>query len=209
MIIAEIVYIVNVLMSGRFIVLEGPDGSGTTRHSQFLAKNLEEAGLPVLLTAEPTQNQLGRTIRQLLQESGSMAPETLQLLFCADRAEHVAGVILPALAEGKTVISDRYFLSTIIYGAAMGVDADWLRAVNNHFPAPDLTIVTLPPFDVCLQRLGKRSYTDAFEAEEMQRQVYKGYKEADSANTIYIDTTDEKEVVAKRVLELVRDKFKL
>lgn len=196
-------------MSGRFIVIEGPDGSGTTRHTEFLAENLRSAGLPVLLTKEPTDGPLGQTIRSLLQKDGAMAAETLQLLFCADRAEHVANVILPALAKGQTVISDRYSLSTMVYGAAMGVDEDWLRQINDHFPKPDLTVITLPPFEVCQERLGGRSYRDAFETEVLQKRIYEGYRQVEDPRTIFIDTTDEKEVVAERMFNVVKDRLSL
>lgn len=196
-------------MSGRFIVLEGPDGSGTTRHTEFLAENLRSAGLPVLVTKEPTDGQLGQTIRSLLQKEGSMAPETLQLLFCADRAEHVANVILPALEQGTTVISDRYTLSTLVYGAAMGVDDKWLEQVNNHFPKPDVTLVTLPPFEVCKERLGSRSYKDAFETELLQKRIYEGYRSREDTNTVFIDTSANKELVAQHVFDVVKERLSL
>lgn len=206
-IIAEIVYIVNIRMSGRFIVIEGPDGSGSTRHTEFLVKNLETTGLSVLRTAEPTNGPIGATIRELLQKNDSMEAETLQLLFCADRAEHVAKVILPALEQGKTVVSDRYTLSTIVYGHAMGVDKAWLEAVNAQFPKPDLQIITLPPFSVCQERLQNRSYRDAFETDILQKKIYAGYAEVQNKNTIYIDTSGDKEAVADTLFTRAKEHF--
>ena len=208
-IIAEIVYIVNIRMSGRFIVIEGPDGSGSTRHTELLAQNLRTAGLPVLTTAEPTSGPVGQTIRSLLDQKDAMKPETLQLLFCADRAEHVQNVILPALEQGKTVVSDRYTLSTIIYGTAMGVDRDWLTAINDFFPKPDLCLITLPPFAVCQERLAGRSYRDAFEADALQQKIYQDYATQGAKNCFLIDTSAEKEAVADNVFRLVEDHFSL
>ncbi len=93
-----------------FIVLEGPDGGGTTTHSARLAQHLRAAGTDVLLTAEPSDGSIGTHISSILDEHRPMPADALQLLFCADRAQHLAQVIEPALREGKTVICDRYAL---------------------------------------------------------------------------------------------------
>jgi dTMP kinase len=189
-------------MEGRFIVLEGPDGSGTTRHSQFLASRLR-----ALVTSEPTESMLGVSIRSFLKQEGALEPETLQLLFSADRAEHVATVIEPALTAGQTVVSDRYTLSTIVYGAAMGVDAEWLRTINKFFPKPDLTIITLPPFEICMSRIGTRTDRDAFETEMLQKRIYEGYRSIEDPSIIFVDTSGEKEDVADVIEKEVLERF--
>lgn len=194
-------------MAGHFIVLEGPDGGGTTRQSAFLAENLRQRGEDVVLTAEPTDGKIGRDIRQILSTKPLPPADALQLLFCADRAEHVANVILPALEAGQTVISDRYALSTIVYGGALGVDTSWLEEINRHFPTPDLTLLTLPPFEICCERIAKRSAQDEFEATDFQRKVYDAYAAIDLPGVIHIDTTDAKHQVAARILQHVDRHF--
>ena len=75
-------------MTGKFIVFEGPDGSGTSYHSRMLAQTLRNEGKNVLLTAEPTSGPIGTLIRTTLKEGDGFPAESLQLLFCADRAWH-------------------------------------------------------------------------------------------------------------------------
>jgi len=191
-------------MRGTLIILEGPDGGGTTRHSDFLADRLRKSGIDVLLTAEPTDSVIGQQIRSILHGQTMPSAEAVQLLFCADRAEHVKNVIEPALASGKVVICDRYILSTLLYGSVLGVDKKWLEQVNNVFPQPDLTIITLPPFEVCCERIDRRGVRDQFEGNTFQRQVYDAYKAVEDPNVVFVDTSGEKEEVADMIENIVR-----
>ncbi len=192
-------------MSGKFIVLEGPDGSGTTTHSKILADTLRARGEDVLLTAEPTDSTIGKFIREQLQTKAIESPAALQLLFCADRAWHIETVIKPALAAGKTVISDRYVISTLIYGEALGLDPEWLLRVNTPFLEPDIMMIALPKLHVCLERIMKRKQLDVFENTRFQKLVYDLYEKAgaeDSA-TVLIDTGGERDDVAAHILTVV------
>lgn len=190
-------------MQGKLIVLEGPDGAGTTKHTELLCDRFAAENLPFLRTEEPTGGSMGKLIRTILSQKPLPPSEAIQLLFCADRADHVKSVIEPALAEGKHVICDRYALSTVIYGAAAGVDGEWLAAVNAHFPKPDITIVTLPSFEVCCERLGRRSENDEFEKKDFQKSVYDLYANAKEPDLFFVDTDGEKDVVAQTVWEIV------
>lgn len=193
-------------MLGRFIVLEGPDGSGTTTHSAILAETLRARGEDVVLTAEPTGSPIGRFIREQLSAKSIESPSALQLLFCADRAWHIEKVIKPALAAGKTVISDRYVISTLIYGEALGLDPDWLVRVNTPFLEPDVMIIALPSLHVCLERIMKRKQLDVFENTTFQKLIYDLYEKAgaEDESAIVIDTGGEKDDVAKEILKAVR-----
>ena len=92
-----------------FIVFEGLDGSGSSTHSKLLTEKLQSEGCAVFHTKEPTdKGPTGTTIREVLQHKYTVSPEALQLLFCADRAEHLVREIDPALKNGEIVISDRY-----------------------------------------------------------------------------------------------------
>ncbi len=186
-------------MRGTFIVFEGPDGSGTTRHSAMLADRLRSRGQTVLVTAEPTDSPIGAEIRSLLHGSTLPSADAVQLLFCADRANHVETVIEPALQSGKTVLCDRYTLSTLVYGAAQGVDREWLKAINGRFPPPDLLFILLPPFDVCLERIMRRERQDQFEMENFQRRVYENYTSVEDPSAIFVDTSGEKDEVGDSI----------
>ncbi len=192
-------------MQGCFIVFEGPDGSGTSRQSEFFAAKLKNEGISCILTAEPTEGKIGREIRKMLHETDNMlSPEAIQLLFCADRSDHVDTVIRPALEAGITVVTDRYTLSTIIYGKALGLDAEWLATINAHFPTPDCTVITLPPFEVSLERMLKREKLDSFETKDFQKKIYKEYAAVQQPNCIIVDTSGKKEENAEFIWNSVQ-----
>ena len=192
-------------MKGTFIVLEGPDGSGTTTHSKILAEKLRAEGRDVLLTAEPTESAIGKFIREQLQAKTIPSASALQLLFCADRAAHIETVIKPALAAGKTVISDRYVISTLVYGEALGLDPEWLLQVNTPFLQPDLIMIALPPFYICAERVLKRSQLDVFENTKFMQKIYDLYDRVlrDDPSIYRVDTSKSKDDTAADVLEIV------
>lgn len=103
---------------GVFIVFEGGDGAGKTTQIKALVPALEAEGHTVTATHEPGGTPLGIQIRRLLLHGGVVTPEAEALLFAADRAQHVAGLIRPALARGEVVVSDRYADSTLAYQGA-------------------------------------------------------------------------------------------
>lgn len=164
-------------MRGRFIVIEGPDGCGKSLQSRMLAEKLQEEGHRVLLTEEPTNSDIGKYIRTVLAGEAHYDPDSVQLLFSADRADHVARVVQPAMEEGTNVICSRYTLSTIFYGAAKGADKEWLALVNAHFLQPDCLIILLPPIETCIQRLSLRPRTDVHETKELVRKTHMLYTE--------------------------------
>lgn len=129
-----------------FITFEGIDGVGKSTQLNLLQSWLEERGHEVVRTLEPGGTELGQEIRHLLlHRKGDVAPRSEALLYAADRAHHVATKIRPALAQGKVVLSDRYFDSSVAYqGAARELDVDEVRnislwAVDNLLP--DLTVL--------------------------------------------------------------------
>jgi|SRR5579872_105558 len=101
---------------GLFITFEGSERSGKTTLIQLLASSLQESGYPVLVTREPGgDTQIGAFLRQTLLFSTRLQRETEALLFAADRAEHVATIIQPALETGTIVFCDRYIDSSVAY----------------------------------------------------------------------------------------------
>ena len=153
---------------GRFLVLEGIDGCGKTTQLASLARWLPDSGLipagaALLVTREPGGTPLGRSLRELLlQSSGELAPcATAELLlYAADRSQHVATVIAPALARGDWVLSDRFAGSTAAYqGYGRGISLALIEQLERIATAglqPDLTLwLDLPPA-LALQRRGDR-----------------------------------------------------
>lgn len=163
---------------GKFIVFEGPDGSGQSTQAELLANYLREKGRTVLLTKEPTtRTKLGRRIRSALRGKIKISPTELQELFIKDRKEHLETLVLPTLRRGEIVISDRYFFSTIAYGS-LECDEEWLARINKEFPVPDLTLILIVRPEVCLRRIEKRGGgREFFEGAEKLRQVLKVYQD--------------------------------
>ena len=197
------------MRKGYFIVIEGPDGSGSSFHAKCLGERLGKLGMPFLVTEEPSQGIIGATVRSLLKDGGNIAPDALQLLFSSDRAEHVSTMIEPAIAAGTTVICDRYALSTVVYGATQGLKREWLEKINAHFLAPDLQIITLPSFEVSAARIARRAERDFFEQREFQKKVHALYREFAPKDAVIVDTSGEKTAVAEEIYNIVEGRLSL
>ncbi len=144
-----------------FITFEGVDGAGKSTACRAVAAAMEARGRQVLLTREPGGCELGRDLRRLLLASSSDIDPVAELcLFLADRAQHVAKVMRPALAGGKVVICDRYTDSTMAYqGWGRGLDRErlaLLNAVASGGLVPDLTLVLDLPVEEGLRRVARR-----------------------------------------------------
>jgi dTMP kinase len=132
---------------GRFITFEGPEGGGKSTQVAHLSRRLEQAGVVVLPTREPGGTPVGRELRAMLlvPDRPALSPETEALLMCADRAQHVAEVIRPALISGTVVVCDRYSDSTLAYqGFGQGVDLASLETLVRFATGglqPHLTIL--------------------------------------------------------------------
>lgn len=134
-------------MRGSFLTFEGIDGCGKTTQLRLLARHLRRRGIPVVVTREPGGTPLGERIRGVLLSSASrgMDPRTEVLLMFAARAQHVTQVIAPALAAGKTVLSDRFTDASLAYqGYGRGLDLRFVRALERFAcrgVKPDMTFV--------------------------------------------------------------------
>jgi dTMP kinase len=167
--------------------LEGIDGSGTTTQAQILVAALERAGTPARFTHEPSTGPLGRLLRQLLlggAEGLSRSWDGMALLFAADRLDHVAREIEPALAAGITVVCDRYDLSSIAYQSATAPEGEsavpWLQAINQRARRPDLTLVLdVDPEVAELRRTQRGEPAELFERRDLQRRLAELYASAE------------------------------
>lgn len=170
---------------GRFITLEGVEGAGKTTALETLRQGLEGRGVTLRVTREPGGTGLGEAIRDLLlgHSHDGMAASTEALLMFAARAEHLDKLILPALARGEWVLSDRFTDASYAYqgaGRGLGQEAvarleDW---VQGDF-RPDLTIVLDLPVEEGLRRAAGRGAPDRFEseAEDFFRRIRETYLE--------------------------------
>ena len=166
------------VLKGAFIVFEGLDGSGQSTEAKLLRDFLTELGFKVVLTKEPTlDSESGKKIRKVLNKKIKMRPEELQNLFTKDRREHLKKTIIPVLKQGKIIISDRYLFSSLAYGAASGVNSNWLIKINKNFLLPDLTFILKVSPQICLKRIKKRAGKRTFfEEEKKLAKVWQVYK---------------------------------
>jgi dTMP kinase len=193
-----------------FIAFEGLDGSGSSTQSRLLAEKLEKKGKPSLLTKEPTSDSpIGKLIREILQHKWSASPEGLQLLFSADRAEHLKNEIEPALDGGQVVITDRYLFSTLAYGG-MSVDMEWLRALNKNFRLPDITFLFKLSPEECIKRIaGRGSDFELFEKSDKLAKIWENYERIseDFPNIKVIDATKTIERISEEIWGMVSEKL--
>lgn len=166
---------------GSFIVLEGVDGAGTTTHTRELGRLLKSRGVAFHTTAEPSGGPIGSLLRQTLTgrmlmsaPGGEHAPtwSTMALLFAADRLDHCDSEVLPQLREGVTVISDRYYHSSVAYQSVTGGGIEaiaWIRELNRYARRPDLTIVLDVSPELAAERRGsRRGNAEMFDADDIQ-----------------------------------------
>jgi len=163
---------------GKFIVFDGLDGSGQSTQSGLLRDFLLEKGFEVILTKEPTMDsEAGRKIRKVLDKKLSIGSKELQELFTQDRKEHLENTVIPALKQGKIVISDRYFFSSFAYGVANGLDLEWLIEINNSFLLPDIIFLLEVKPEVCIKRIeGRGLEKTLFEKKKKLEKTWETYK---------------------------------
>jgi dTMP kinase len=186
-----------------FITFEGPEGCGKSTHSKRLKSYLESKGHKVLLTQEPGGTQLGKHIRQILLDPDSVLDDTTEVyLFAADRSEHVSKVILPALKQGKIVISDRFIDSTLAYQiAGRGLPEDLVRyfnMVSSKGLIPDLTLLLDVSPEVGIKRATQLASADRFEKEKVafHKKVRAKYLEIakNDPRRVKVFNTDQKQI---------------
>jgi dTMP kinase len=168
---------------GRFVVIEGLDGAGTTTQARLLGERLRAAGRAVHVTAEPSGGPVGALVRQVLQQrvtgglGGGFDPHALALLFAADRLDHVAAEVAPRLAEGCDVVSDRYALSSLAYQGLTTGELAWVEAINRRAPAPDLTVfLRVRPGLALGRRRATGTAPELYEVDAFQRRVARAYE---------------------------------
>lgn len=189
---------------GLFFVFEGIDGSGKTTQARLLAEALRRRGLEVVLTREPSEGSLGIWLRRYLALSPRrLSPEVELAWFMADRREHVENLIRPALAQGKTVISDRYFYSSMAYQGALGLDPEEILAAHRDLVVePDVVILlTLPLGEALARRRGQARQLS--EGPAYLKRVAAIYDTLKGGTVRRINSLDSPENTHARVMQVV------
>ena len=178
------------LRKGILIAIEGIDGSGKSTLAHNISTRLREQGFDTTLTKEPGASELGKEVRNLIQtQIIPLTPKAEYLLFAADRAQHFAELIIPALEQKKLIISDRMSDSSLTYqGYGNGLDLEMITTINNwtmNNIIPDITIFVRVPVELALERAKKRGSLSAYEKRENFL-----HKVADGFEKIYKNRND-------------------
>jgi len=198
------------MATGKFITFEGVDGAGKSTHIAAFADALRRHGKNVITTREPGGTALGEKLRELLLHE-PMHLETEALLMFAARREHLAQVIVPSLARGDWVISDRFTDATFAYqGGGRGLSIDKLTQLEQWVHGdmqPDLTLLFDVPLEVARERLQKTRDLDKFEQEQEDffvrvRQVYLQRAAQFSKRIRVIDSTKPIDEISREIQKI-------
>jgi dTMP kinase len=191
---------------GRLIVFEGGEASGKSTQAARLA-----VAIGAVLTREPGGTDIGKRIRELVLDPGAsaMAPSTEALLMAADRAQHVAEVIEPALTAGRDVVTDRYVPSSLAYqGFGRGLDVEQLWRLSTEFAGAvqaDLVVLLDVPAPVAAERLQGRDRMEAA-GDDFHARVAEGYRRMAAAHPdrwVVVDGDGSVDEVGRRVRDAV------
>jgi dTMP kinase len=206
-------------MAGRFITLEGGEGTGKSTQARRLGANLEARGLPSLVTREPGGSPGAEEIRKLLVtgEPGRWDAMTETLLIFAARADHIARAIRPALEAGRTVVCDRFTDSTYAYqGAGRGTPRETIRRIESVVIEdfrPDMTLVLDLPVETGLARAHLRSAQETrFEKfdtafHEKLRQAFLDIAGRSPDRCVVVDASRPEDEVAAAIWDAVARRF--
>ncbi len=197
-------------MKGLFIVLEGPDGSGKSTMAQMIASYLEDKGHNIVFTREPGGTPIGEKLRDIILDNKNieMADTTEALLYAAARAQLVAEKIKPLIEKGKTIISERFVYSSLVYqgiGRKLGVNN--VKMINDfglQGIKPDIVLFFDIDPEKALNRKIEINGGDRLEQEDISfhRSVFEGYKE------IIKDYSEIKTINAERTKEEIFEEIK-
>ena len=202
-------------MAGIFISFEGIDGVGKSTQADLLESWLTEQGRSVVRTLEPGGTELGQEIRHLLlHRKGEVAPRSEALLYAADRAHHVATKIMPALASGQVVITDRYLDSSVAYqGAARSLDRTDVREISLWAVQgllPQVTVLLDLDATAAMQRRSKTGQEpDRLEREKVEffeaaRAAYLELAAAEPKRFLVVDATQTIDAMQQQIRERLR-----
>ena len=203
-------------MRGKFITLEGIEGSGKSTSLDTISKILETLDIEFIITKEPGGGPLGKDLRKiLLDKKTSISAEVELLLMMADRKNHIDNIVEPSLEKGVWVISDRYLDSSYAYqGGGRQIDTSKIDLLTEllKLPTPDLTILFDLSPEIALQRAKNRSELDRFESEPIDfhqriREAYLNLANDNVERYVVIDASKDiqnvKDQVQKKVNQFI------
>ncbi|MCI5839752.1 MAG: dTMP kinase [Peptoniphilaceae bacterium] len=205
-------------MSGKFIVFEGPDGSGKTSVIDGIRKKLEEKNIDFRIFREPGGTEISEKIREILLDNNNVNLKytTEALLMAASRAQLVSEKIIPLLKEEVNVICDRFVISSLVYqGIGRNLGIKEVEIINNFATnglKPDLTIFLDIDAEVAMERKKIAKKLDRFEKEDIDfhKKNYEGYKKIASLNEneiVRIDASENLNKVIEKSYEILQKKF--
>ena len=188
---------------GIFICVEGLDGCGKTTQAKLLVKRLR-GDYDAVYTAEPSDGKIGKLIKRSYLHADKRGSAMVEaLLFAADRLEHLKHEVLPALNEGKLVVSDRYVYSSFAYQGAAGLDLKWIEKINEHAIRPDLALfIDVEPETVIRRLKRKRSVMENLETQLKVREIYLRFIDEGALVRIYGNRS--KTEVAREIVSTVK-----
>tara|TARA_B100001093_G_scaffold343612_1_gene328338 strand:- start:424 stop:1044 length:621 start_codon:yes stop_codon:yes gene_type:complete len=199
-------------MKGKFITLEGIEGSGKSTSIKDIANTLDQKLIDYVVTKEPGSGPLGKDLRSLLlSNENKISGEVELLLMMADRKNHLDSLVIPNLNNGNWVLSDRYLDSTYAYqGGGRNMDFALIDELSKslNLPVPDLTILFDLPVEIALERAKKRANLDRFEKEPIDfhnriRNVYKSRAVEDPKRIKIVDSSVSFQEVTDQVVYVV------
>lgn len=195
------------MAKGKLIVFEGIDGAGSSTQLELLHKYLKKKKVKAIKTANPSSLVLGKLIRRVLQGKVKISRKAIQLLYCADRDDHLEKVILPALKAGNVVLCDRYYYSTIAYGS-LHLHTNWLKKITEDTLRPDITFFVNTSVKVAMGRMAARKKKEYFEKEQWLKKVSKNYLEMMKSDKICVllDGAKPKEKIFEEVLQVIKNR---
>ena len=203
---------------GKFIALEGIDGSGKSSQIAPLVRRLEGLGVPCRATREPTGRPVGVLIRQALTGQTPLDNRVIAALYAADRIDHLVNDengVAAQIERGLTVVTDRYYFSSYAYHS-VELDMDWVieaNAVSAQLLRPTLTVFLDVPAEVAMERIRQnRDHEELFEKEERLRQTRELYLEAferlkEVENVAVVDGVGTQDEVEERIWAAVAPYF--
>lgn len=206
-------------MKNLFIVFEGIDGSGTSTQTNWLKNYFTAKGIKAVETCEPSNGPIGNLLRQALKKrvhfvnESQKFEEQMAYLFAADRYDHLyndVDGVFKLIKDDFTVISTRYYFSSLAYHWNTAEDLEFIRSLNAKFPNPDLVIYIDISIEIGLDRIGDRSVKDIYENQEKLVRVRKNYQEIFrdyEGLTLQVDGTQGKDTVHQQIINFIEEKF--
>lgn len=204
------------MVKGKFVTVEGCEGSGKSTQLKMLSAYLDKLGKPYIMTREPGGSPIAEQIRKIILDGKNieMCDECEAMLYAASRIQHLREKVIPALNEGKLVICDRFVDSSLAYqGVARGLGLEYIEDINKkafELCTPDLTVFLNISPDKAFIRKNGADENDRMEKQglEFHRRVYDGYLQLlkKYPRICAVDCSGTRETTNKNIIDLLKNK---